>query len=74
MWDSVPEQVTAAARCQREPPAFFVIDARAPCRCDYLDPYLPWSGVKNTGKGISLSKHGFRGVTRLKGYNMRLPK
>ncbi len=44
------------------------------CRCDYLDPYLPWSGVKNTGKGVSLSTHGFRGVYRLKGYNMRLPK
>ena len=23
-------------------------------RCDYLDPYLPWTGVKDTGKGVSL--------------------
>jgi hypothetical protein len=49
-------------------------DVLVGCSCDYLDPYLPWSGVKNTGKGVSLSTHGFRGVTRLKGYNMRLPK
>lgn len=40
-------------------------------RCDYLDPLLPWTGVKNTGKGVSLSKHGFDGVTKLKGYNLR---
>ena len=39
-----------------------------------MDPMLPWSGVKDTGKGISLSEHGFRGVSRLKGYNMRIPK
>eukprot|EP01126_Amoeba_proteus_P040537 TRINITY_DN4327_c0_g1_i3.p1 TRINITY_DN4327_c0_g1~~TRINITY_DN4327_c0_g1_i3.p1 ORF type:complete len:479 (+),score=74.83 TRINITY_DN4327_c0_g1_i3:102-1538(+) len=41
-------------------------------RCDYLDPELPWTGVKDTGKGISLSSHGFRGVTRLKGHNFRV--
>lgn len=35
-------------------------------RCDVLDPYLPWTGVRDTGKGISLSKHGFRAVTKLK--------
>lgn len=43
-------------------------------RCDYLDPYLPWGGVKDTGKGVSLSVHGFRSVVRLKGYNQRIPK
>lgn len=41
-------------------------------RADYLDPYLPWTGVKDTGKGISLSVHGFRGVTKVKGYHARL--
>ena len=35
-------------------------------RCDVLDPYLPWTGNRDSGKGISLSKHGFRGVTKLK--------
>lgn len=27
-------------------------------RCDYLDPGLAWTGVKNSGRGISLSKFG----------------
>ena len=41
-------------------------------RCDYLDPELAWTGVRNTGKGISLSEHGFRGVTQLKNYHLKL--
>ena len=41
-------------------------------RCDYLDPALPWTGVKNTGKGVSLSEHGFRGVTRLRNFHAKL--
>jgi len=41
-------------------------------RCDYLDPLLPWGGVKHTGKGVSLSAHGFRSFTRLKGINFKL--
>jgi len=40
-------------------------------RCDTLDPYLPWTGVKNTGKGVSLSKYGFRPYFRLKGFNFK---
>ncbi len=27
-------------------------------RCDYLDPALAWSGVKDSGRGVSLSKFG----------------
>ncbi|KAF4318596.1 hypothetical protein BBO99_00002470 [Phytophthora kernoviae] len=41
-------------------------------RCDVLDPYLPWTGNRDSGKGISLSKHGFRGVTKLKSWNFRV--
>jgi acyl-CoA reductase-like NAD-dependent aldehyde dehydrogenase len=42
-------------------------------RCDYLDPELPWTaGGEHTGKGVSLSKHGFGAVTKLKGFNMRV--
>ena len=26
--------------------------------CDYLDPALAWTGVKNSGRGVSLSKFG----------------
>lgn len=35
-------------------------------RCDTVDPLLPWSGQKDSGKGISLSKYGFTRFTRLK--------
>jgi acyl-CoA reductase-like NAD-dependent aldehyde dehydrogenase len=42
-------------------------------RCDYLDPYLPWTGVKDTGKGVSLSRHAFSLCTRLKSIHFRLP-
>jgi acyl-CoA reductase-like NAD-dependent aldehyde dehydrogenase len=27
-------------------------------RCDYLDPALAWTGVKQSGRGVSLSKYG----------------
>jgi len=40
-------------------------------RCDYLDPYLPWTGRKNSGKGASLSSHGFKAVTRLKAIHLK---
>ena len=31
-------------------------------RCDYLDPALPWSGWKDSGRGVSLSALGFDGA------------
>lgn len=40
-------------------------------RCDYLDPALPWTGVKNSGTGSSLSKYGFYGVTRRKALHFK---
>lgn len=27
-------------------------------RCDYLDPALAWTGVKDSGRGVSLSRFG----------------
>jgi len=33
-------------------------------RCDYLDPLLPWTGVKDSGHGVSLSRLGFEPFTR----------
>jgi acyl-CoA reductase-like NAD-dependent aldehyde dehydrogenase len=33
-------------------------------RCDYVDPYLPWSGVGLSGRGHSLSVLGFDQLTR----------
>ncbi|WP_322998524.1 aldehyde dehydrogenase family protein [Castellaniella sp.] len=40
-------------------------------RCDYLDPALAWTGVKNTGHGISLSIYGYHMLTRVKSYHLR---
>lgn len=40
-------------------------------RCDYLDPELAWTGVKNTGRGCSLSKLGFDAFTQLKSYHIK---
>jgi len=40
-------------------------------RCDYLDPYLVWTGVKDTGRGVTLSKFGFDTLTQPKSYHLR---
>lgn len=40
-------------------------------RCDYLDPALTWTGVKDTGRGASLSKYGYDALTRPKSYHLR---
>jgi NAD-dependent aldehyde dehydrogenases len=40
-------------------------------RCDYLDPALTWTGVKNTGRGAALSPLGFQALTRPKSWYMR---
>ncbi len=42
-------------------------------RCDYLDPELPWTGVKDSGSGASLSPLGFQAVTRPKSFHFKLP-
>jgi acyl-CoA reductase-like NAD-dependent aldehyde dehydrogenase len=42
-------------------------------QCDTLDPALPWSGVKDSGKGATLSTLGFGHLTRPKAYNFKLP-
>ena len=41
-------------------------------RCDYLDPALAWTGVKNSGRGCTLSRVGFEQLTRPKSFNLRL--
>ena len=40
-------------------------------RCDYLDPELPWVGIKNSGYGCTLSHLGFRHLTRPKSFHLR---
>jgi acyl-CoA reductase-like NAD-dependent aldehyde dehydrogenase len=40
-------------------------------RCDYLDPALAWTGVKNSGRGCTLSSVGFEQLTRPKSYHFK---
>lgn len=40
-------------------------------RCDYLDPGLAWTGVKNTGRGATLSTLGYEHLTRPKSFHLR---
>ena len=40
-------------------------------RCDYLDPALTWTGVKNTGRGATLSALGYEALTRPKSFHLR---
>lgn len=40
-------------------------------RCDYLDPALAWTGVKDTGRGAALSPIGFEMLTRPKSFHLR---
>ena len=40
-------------------------------RCDYLDPGLSWTGVKETGKGCSLSEIAYEHLTKPKSFHLR---
>jgi hypothetical protein len=41
-------------------------------RCDYVDPALAWTGVKDSGRGVSLSPLGFDAVTRPQSFHFAL--
>jgi acyl-CoA reductase-like NAD-dependent aldehyde dehydrogenase len=41
-------------------------------RCDYVDPALAWTGVKDTGRGASMSRLGFEALTRPKSFHLRI--
>lgn len=41
-------------------------------RCDALDPALPWTGWKDSGKGSTLSVLGFEHLTKPKAINFRV--
>src|SRR5690606_11755175 len=40
-------------------------------RCDYLDPALAWTGVKNSGRGCTLSTLGYDHLTRPKSFHFK---
>ena len=39
--------------------------------CDRVSPRLPWSGVKNSGLGLTLSRDGIKTFTRPKAWHLR---
>jgi len=41
-------------------------------RCDYLDPELAWTGVKQSGRGCTLSRVGFEQLTRPKSFHFKV--
>ena len=40
-------------------------------RCDYLDPALAWTGIKDSGKGCTLSALGYDQITRPKSFYLK---
>ena len=40
-------------------------------RCDYLDPALAWTGVKDSGRGCALSELAYEHLTRPKSFHLR---
>ena len=64
VWTQDPER---AARLGRELESGTIFMNRA----DYLDPALCWTGVKETGRGGSLSVLGFHNLTRPKSYHLK---
>ncbi len=41
-------------------------------RCDHLDPALAWTGVKDSGRGCTLSRVGYESLTRPKSFHLKL--
>jgi acyl-CoA reductase-like NAD-dependent aldehyde dehydrogenase len=41
-------------------------------RCDYLDPALAWVGVRESGRGCTLSVVGYEHLTRPKSFHLRV--
>lgn len=41
-------------------------------RCDYLDPAMAWTGVKDTGRGVTLSGLGYDHLTRPKSFHLKM--
>ncbi|TAL63308.1 MAG: aldehyde dehydrogenase family protein [Legionella sp.] len=41
-------------------------------RCDYLDPELAWTGIKNSGRGCTLSRVGYETLTRPKSFHIKI--
>jgi acyl-CoA reductase-like NAD-dependent aldehyde dehydrogenase len=64
IWTS---DVDAAERLARDVEAGTVLVNR----CDYLDPALAWTGVKDSGRGASLGRYGYEAVTRPRSVHLK---
>jgi acyl-CoA reductase-like NAD-dependent aldehyde dehydrogenase len=64
VWTSDIEEATALGE-RIETGTFFMN------RCDYLDPELAWTGVKNSGRGCTLSSVGYESLTRPKSFHLK---
>ena len=64
IWTSDPDRAIRMGE-QIETGTFFMN------RCDFLDPALPWCGVKDTGRGATLSHYGLLHLSRLKSMHLR---
>jgi acyl-CoA reductase-like NAD-dependent aldehyde dehydrogenase len=67
LWTRDPDRAWALAR-QIETGTVFMN------RADYLDPAICWTGCKDTGRGVGLSKLGYQSVTRPRSYHFRKVK
>jgi acyl-CoA reductase-like NAD-dependent aldehyde dehydrogenase len=59
------EQAALAIGARVETGTFFMN------RCDYLDPALAWTGVKDSGRGCTLSRVGYEHLTRPQSFHLR---
>ena len=67
LWTNEPDEAIHIGN-QIETGTFFMN------RCDYLDPALAWTGVKNSGRGCTLSALGYEVLTRPKSFHLKLIK
>lgn len=64
VWTSDPQAAVAIGR-RIHTGTFFMN------RCDYLDPALAWVGVKDSGRGCTLSRIGYEHLTRPKSFHLK---
>ncbi|GAB4390737.1 aldehyde dehydrogenase family protein [Albidovulum sp.] len=67
LWTRDPDRAWAIARRIETGTVFLN-------RADYLDPAICWTGCKDTGRGVGLSKLGYLSVTRPRSYHFRKVK
>ena len=66
IWTSDEEAALAIGDAGARPAPWFMN------RCDYLDPALAWVGVKDSGRGCTLSAIGYEHLTRPKSFHLRV--